>query len=366
MKILILSCNTGEGHNAAGRAVFHELQSRGVDCEMADALSFAGANISKRVSNCYTSITTKMPNVFRAMYHAGNFISSNRHKSPVYLLNRLYQDAVLQYIQEHEISFVVMPHLFPAQTMTALKRERGVNIGTLAIATDYTCIPFWEETDIHHYVIPHQSLAREFYEKGIAKDKLLPFGIPVERAFFEKADRSSARRALDLPLDQPVFLIMSGSMGYGDLENLICSYDGPAKLVVLCGRNEKLRLSLSKLRNDLCLVPFTQQVPLYMSASDVLFTKPGGLTSTEAAVHNIPLIHTRPIPGCETKNAEFYQNHKLSYYSKDIQSALHFADHLMQDEVLRKEMLLAQRATINPHAREQICDFILERAACIG
>lgn len=366
MKILILSCNTGEGHNAAGRAIFHELQSRGVACEMVDALSFAGSNISKRVSSCYTAITTKMPNVFRAMYHAGNFISSNRHKSPVYLLNRLYQDAVLQYIREHKISFAVMPHLFPAQTLTALKLERGLEIGTLAIATDYTCIPFWEETDMQNYVIPHESLAREFCEKGIAREKLLPFGIPVERAFFEKTDRVSARRALGLPLDAPIFLIMSGSMGYGDLENLISSYTGPAKLVVLCGRNEKLRLSLAKLRDDLCLVPFTQEVPLYMSAADVLFTKPGGLTSTEAAVHNIPLIHTKPIPGCETKNAEFYQNHKLSYYNKDIPTMLRFADSLIQDKARREEMLSAQRAVINPHAREQICDFILEKARSSG
>ena len=55
-------------------------------------------------------------------------------------------------------------------------------------------------------------------------------------------------------------------------------------------------------------VPFTDNVQLYMDACDVLLTKPGGLSSTEAAVKNVPMVHTDPIPGCETKNAQFFMD----------------------------------------------------------
>ena len=362
MNILILSCNTGEGHNAAGRAILHELQRRHIPCEMADALHFAGDRVSRRISSSYTAITTRAPTVFRAMYRAGDFISSSRHKSPVYLLNRLYQGAVLDYIRAHRITCVVMPHLFPAQTLTALRHEHGLTIPTLAVATDYTCIPFWEETEMDRYVIPHPALAQEFIAKGIPADKLLPYGIPVERAVFEKEDRAQARAALGLAPDRPVFLIMSGSMGYGDLLALVSSYSGEAQLVVLCGRNEKLRRSLSALRRDAVLVPFTQEVPRYLSAADVLFTKPGGLTSTEAAVHNIPLVHTAPIPGCETRNAEFFASRGLSLFGKSAPDALEAADTLLHDAALRERMLSAQRAEINPHACEQICNWIVAHA----
>ena len=155
MKTVVLSCNTGEGHNAAGKAVYEKFLQMGAACDFVDTLSVA-----------------------------------------------------------------VMPHLFPAECLTSLKKHGALDIPFVCIATDYACIPFWEETNPDYFIIPHKDLAEDFYSRNIPREKLLPFGIPVRDAFRQKTDRSEARRILGLPDDKPILLLMSGSMGFGGLETM--------------------------------------------------------------------------------------------------------------------------------------------------
>ena len=75
-----------------------------------------------------------------------------------------------------------MPHLYPAETITYMKRK-GMKLPlTVAVMTDYTCIPFWEETDCDYYMIPHESLIPEIVKRGIPEEKLVVTGIPVAAA----------------------------------------------------------------------------------------------------------------------------------------------------------------------------------------
>ena len=81
-----------------------------------------------------------------------------------------------------------MPHLFPAETMTYMKKKKMLNEKTIAISTDYTCIPFWEETECDAYVIPHEIMMDEYIQRGIQKEKLYPLGIPVRKDFYVKEE----------------------------------------------------------------------------------------------------------------------------------------------------------------------------------
>ena len=152
---------------------------------------------------------------------------------------------------------------------------------------------------------------------------MYPLGIPVSKPFRTRGSRQEAREILGLPSRLPVFLIMTGSMGYGRIEDtiqeLVNLYGSRAVIVVICGNNAKLKESLEnqcKGHPNVIIQGFTKKIPLYMDACDVLFSKPGGLTSTEAAVKGVPLIHTAPIPGCETGTLPFSQE-GMSYYCQE-------------------------------------------------
>ena len=368
MKVLILSCNTGGGHNAAGRALYEEFHRRGIECEFLDTLSFARPKASKKASSIYVNITTKVPKLFQFFYNAGQWISSPHRKSVVYAFNCKYAAKLGDYIEEHQFDTIVMPHLFPAEALTYLKKNRSLHIRTYAVATDYTCIPFWEETNPDYFIIPHRELMREFYRAGIPHEKLIPLGIPVQRTFGVHRNQAEARQTLGLPEDGKMILIMSGSMGFGHMSPLIRSflkkYKDTVTLVVMGGNNAQLKDSLREQFGEyknVHILDFTTQVPLYMDSADLLYTKPGGLTSTESLVKGIPTIHTAPIPGCETKNARFFASHGLSYSAKSTREQIACGQLLIQNESAREAMQKAQSEHALPLAAENIYQFLLEQ-----
>ncbi len=156
-------------------------------------------------------------------------------------------------------------------------------------------------------------------------------------------------------------------MGFGNVEQLIAQLLQDIRpedsIICVCGRNESLLHSLQGQfaeQRQLCLLGFTNQVSVLMDAADVVFTKPGGITSTEAIVKNIPLIHTHPIPGLENHNAHFFHHHGMSYFTTDVQHQVAIAKRLCEDTHYRKRMLRNQRMNANPHSSDDVINLILE------
>ena len=375
MKILILSCNTGEGHNSCAKALQIAMQRRGISCEIQDTLALVSEGLSQRVGDAYLFSTRG--SLFEFVYKFGGFVSNNidAWQSLVYGANRLYAKKLYDHIKKHHIDVVVCVHLFPAEAITALKRNMHWNIPSYFIMTDYTCIPFLQETDLDYYIIPHEHLIEEFVEKGLPREKIVPIGIPIdEKKFTTRLPKPKARAQIvqsisntRLRAEGYWYLVMSGSMGYGHVEQLIEQLLRDIRpedsILCVCGRNESLLHSLHEQfaeQGQVCLLGFTNQVSVLMDAADVVFTKPGGITSTEAIVKNIPLIHTHPIPGLENHNAHFFHQHGMSYFTTDIKQQVAVAKRLCEDSHYRKQMLQNQRMNANPHSSDDVINFILE------
>lgn len=371
MRVLILSCNTGEGHNAAGRAMVEQIEREGSQAVMLDMMSLAGERTSKIVGGTYVKIAKDFPRVFGAAYHVAMIISSDKRKSPVYYANALMAKRLKNYLERERFDAILTPHLYPAETLTHLKRQ-GIDLPpVVAIGTDYTCIPFWEETECDRYVIPHRDLADEYVKRGVPREKIAPLGIPVSGSFSISGNREEERRRRKLPESAPLYLVMSGSMGFGKLQvfvHLLARQltDGE-QIIVICGNNKKLRSVLQRQFLDnpsVHILGFTSHVAEYMDLSDVIFTKPGGLTSTEAAVKKIPIIHTRPIPGCETENLRFFEKRGMSFASSSMSEQIAMGKKLAEDAGLKEKMRKAQGEQMNPDAARQIYELLLSLTQC--
>ena len=376
MKVLILSCNTGEGHNSAARALKSHLMSIGIDCTITDTLSMIGKNASQRVSDFYVYSTRT--NLFKHMYRIGLAVSDMLEtvKSPVYLWNKSYSSKLQTYISSNGFDAVICVHLFPAQAMTALRLNGKSTIPTIFVMTDYSWIPFLDETALDYYVIPHEHLIEEFTSNGIPREKLHAYGIPVSDIFFKTAPKFIARKQIaehfgwDIPAWKNWFLVMTGSMGFGSTQEIIDETirQSPdrTEVIVICGRNEGMLKRLqedNKTSTNIHPVGYTDRIPLLMDACDVLFTKPGGISSTEAISKGIPMIHTAPIPGYESRNAEFFHFHGMSYSSEDISYQVHTALRLCEDMDYRKTMTGAQRLNAKPDTCHNICSLLTDRAS---
>lgn len=367
MKVLILSCNTGQGHNSAGRSVAAEFERRGIECEMLDALIFDSELTSKVISNVHNKGSVHIPRVYGLGVSAARVLDRiSRKRSVCYLANSTYASSLYRYIKENGFDTLVMPHVFPSEAATRIIRKHGASFRTYFIATDYAYPPFLSDTELDAYFIPHHDLELNFARRGVPMNKLFPVGIPVSEAFAQKTDRLTARRALELPEEGNLLLVMTGSMGYGDTEplvkELLTRIPEDTYVVVMGGNNEKMKTRLRQRYGKdqrLYIIDFTKQVSLYMDAADVLFTKPGGLSSTEAAVKGIPTVHTKPIPGWEEENIEFFRTHGLSLSGLTAEDLVTQALWLLGNPWAREEMVTAQNRTINKYAARDICTHII-------
>ncbi len=367
MKVLILSCNTGQGHNSAGRSVMAEFQKRGIECEMKDTLSFDSELASKFICGVHNKGSVRVPRIYGWGVSMAKILDKMaRRRSVCYLANSTYASTLHRYIVENGFDTLVLPHVFPSEAITRIRRKYKTDFTAHFIATDYGYPPFLSDTNLDTYFIPHHALEINFASTGLPMEKLFPVGIPVSETFTEKNDRLTARRELGLPEEENLLLVMTGSMGYGDTEplvkNLLHRIPENTHIVVLGGNNEKMKKRLrTRYGQDtrLSVIDFTKQVSLYMDAADVLFTKPGGLSSTEAAVKGIPTVHTKPIPGWEEENIEFFRKHGLSLSGPKPEDLVTHALWLLANPGAREEMVKKQALTINKYAARDICTHII-------
>jgi len=361
MKFLILSTATGQGHNSAAAALKESLEQ--LDCEavVKDVLKSGKTKASDRVSSLYTNMTLHFPHFFGLLYHAGEVVSSSRRHSPIYYLNTLYEGSLLRQINTLHPDCIVCTHIFSAQAVTRLYEKHRINIPTAGIITDYTCSPFWEETRLDSYIIPVEALTDEFVKKGIPEEKLVPLGIPVRKCFYEAIPKKQARMLLHLNCDR-LFVIAGGSMGYGHIRKLALTLSGQmpdAQTVVLCGYNEKLYRELEGIKN---IMPYryTDKISVFMDAADVLLTKPGGLTSSEALVKNVPMVLTGPIPGGEERNAAFLSSLGVAVSAREANTAAREAERLMVNPYAVQKMLEKQKQHFGCLKRGLLAEYLVD------
>ena len=368
MKVLILSCNTGGGHNSAALAARDAFIQAGHEAEFVDLFSIASKKLSGRVSRAYL-FSTRLPFLFHLAYWAGKKVSRPGRQSPVYAANTLHAGHLYRYLQEHPCDIIVTTHLFAAEQLTCLKKRGQLTVPTVGVATDYTCIPFWEETDLDFYVIPQEDLVEEFTSHGMKKEKLQPFGIPVSPDVRQQETKQQARARLREELlpgfdcQKPFLLIMSGSMGFGNsglLVEKLLRREKDITLCVVCGNNRKQQKRLQLLfgrQKGVYILGYTDQVPRLLHAADVVFTKPGGLTTTEAAVSRTPLVHTAPIPGCETANAAFFAAHGMSVSAPRAQEQCEAGLYLLEHPPVAEEMKERQKDYLPGDAADRLVTF---------
>lgn len=361
-KVLILSCGTGEGHNSTAYAVKEALDGLDVRSEILDPLSLKSERIRAAVSATYNNVIKKIPSAFGLVYRLGAFYDRLPLPSPVYRANSKYAFQLYNYIKLNHFTEVVCTHIFAMEAMTAVKRLYG-NVPTYGVLTDYVVIPFFKDSDLDGYFVGTEDLKRTLVESGYPEKDIFCTGIPVKKGFSDDVSATDAKSLLDIPDDKRVITVMSGGVGCGHLERL-CSdlnkkFGDEFYICVLCGRNEKLKSDLDRKYSDsdkFRTVPFTRDAYLYVKASEMVLTKPGGLSSTEIAVAGVPLVHLKPIPGCETYNYKYFVRNGLSMPGKTCKQAAVSARKLADDVALRRYVTDNQKRAIHADSAEEIAD----------
>lgn len=322
MKILILTCNTGQGHNSTAGSIAERFKEENTECITADALSFLSPRISDFISSWHVRIYRYAPVLFNQGYEFAEKHSIFSEDKAMYDFFCLGVDKLKKYIVENGIGGVICVHVFSGLMINEVVKDPAVKLKTAFVATDYTCSPGVADSNLDAYFIPHKNLAGEFIACGVPEDKIIASGIPVKTAFFSSIPKEEAKKQLDIPTDYKHLLMMCGSMGCGPMvdiaEKLKAVMPSNVILTVVCGTNEKLKKKIDRLESsNLRVLGFTDKVSVLMDSADLYLTKPGGLSITEAARKRLPLAFIDAVSGCESYNRYFFLTRGMAIASND-------------------------------------------------
>ena len=317
MRILILSCSIGGGHDACARAVSDEMTERGNECVTRDALRFVFRGLPAVFSRSHVWVYRHTPALFGKVYRFGETHPASFRQGT--LFRRLFRRGTKKlgvYLREGGFDTVICTHVFPAMMVSDALRAFPDGVKkpqTCFIATDYTGSPGLAESDLDRYFIPDRALEHFFTVGEITPDRMYPSGIPVRRAFYRHTPTETAKERAGLPRDCRHMVMMCGSMGCGPMYGLTVRLSGELRenelLTVVCGTNKQLYRRLQRRFYDAKNVhvrSYVKDMALLMDSADLYLTKPGGISVTEAASMRLPMVFIDAVAGCEEYNKDFF------------------------------------------------------------
>ena len=367
LKILIFSASFGNGHLRAAEAVIEGIRiqeplAKIIHLDFGDFLS---KSINTMIKNIYGEIINHIPKLWGRFYYKTSMVQPRSMSQR--FLNKLGQNQFLKYIHVFEPDFILCTYPTVSSILAQLRYENVLKVPVITIITDYTVHSHWVHPSVDRYIVACTEVKDSLLSWGIEGPRIHVTGIPVSPKFEEVMDRGDILSKLGLKLDLPTFLVMGGSYGVLKSANRICkklaNSSVPVQAIIVCGKNRKLYYSLNEViaqaRNPMVRLEYVHNVEELMSVSDLIITKAGGLTVSEALTKHLPLVIYKPIPGQEEENAHFVQRIGAGIVAQTEaelgQLLNHYLRHPEDVENMRKKASVA----IPGHSTERAVEEIL-------
>jgi processive 1,2-diacylglycerol beta-glucosyltransferase len=371
MKVLNLTVSAGSGHGKAAEAVMNyfskNYKDSDIDMKIVNTLKYINPLVDKLVIGSYLNTLKKSPSIYGKLFAYAE--SDDAVSNFTQIINDFLSKKIKSLIDKFEPDVIVCTHFFPLEMVSILKRKRKINTPVVAIVTDYAPHSIWFYSYIDAYVIPHEDFVQDLIEKGIAKNTIYPYGIPVQENFLEAMDQKECRRTLGIDTDKLTLLLMGGGLGMGNIKTIfeqLAFSNLPLQLIACTGSNMKLKNQLidisTRCNKQTLIYDFANNVSTLMSACDILISKPGGLTVTESINKHKPIIITSAIPGHEERNADYLLNNGIAARVKDTDSIVSLIKQLTKSTSRLHHMRESAREKSKPDATRKTCELIINLA----
>lgn len=375
MSVLILTVSTGYGHTATAVSIERRLQEQGIATQIVDVYQYANKLISETLDKSTALYARYTPEVYRLIYQYLDSGALDDRFNLMSFINALCTFRFERLVREMDPDLIICTHVFAAQLVHELKKKGRCRAELLGICTDYTIHPYWETlATMDHFVTASEALTYRAVKKGIRREIIHPFGIPVHPKFYQSISRREARQKLGYDENSRVVLLMGGGLGYGLVDGQagkILSVRDKLELAIVCGNNHRQRAEFERMREKIPFAKihvygFVDNVNDMMDAADLLVSKPGGLTVTEALLKGLPMVAINPIAGHEERNLEFLLNqgacvHADKSYPLDEAVVLLLSDPRRVEDMKRRIECLAK-----PNAGRDLVDFVVQRIRTIS
>jgi processive 1,2-diacylglycerol beta-glucosyltransferase len=370
-RLLVLSASYGEGHQQAAYAVRDVLahKSPQTQVQVMDYMRAVHPVLDSVAKYCYLKSVRFAP----ALY--GWFYKGTMQIPPQSIiqrqLNSLGIDDLAEKLATFQPDVVLATFPTPAGVVSLLKQQGRTNVPLATVITDHAVHSQWIHPHTDMYFVGSDYVRKGLVARGIDGDAIRVSGIPVRPQFLADIDKAAVRAKYGLRPDIPTVLLMGGAYGVlGDIHQIceeLFSYPRPVQVLVVTGRNEKMRAqldaSVKNATNTVRVFGFVKEVYELMAVADLMLTKAGGLTISEALAMQVPMLLYRPIPGQEVQNAKFLVRSGVAVLArnrKEVSEHLYelLVNHPEKREIMRSKALKVRKLD----AAEEIANGIIELA----
>ena len=371
-KILVFYASYGGGHLSAANSIKQCIDDNFKDCEtkLVDCMEYVNRPVNKITTTAYKELAKKFPWAWGEVY-------SHSQKGPLAHIssasNNLMAKKLLKLLKEYQPDIVISTHPFGSQMVSYLKRKALVDCKLATIMTDFAPHDQWlvGKDYVDYYFVSHEKMRQELINSNVAENTVFATGIPLSNRFLMHFDKDEIMKSMGLNPDKRVILFFGGGefgLGRDKTVKILNSFITHVKnhqIVAIAGKNEKMKVAFDKLvaetnsESFVKVLAYTKQVPELMSISDLVVTKPGGLTTTESLASGLPIVAINPIPGQEEENAKFLEDEGVAIWLKKNDDYDEIIADLLGDEDKLHQMKVNTKLLAKKNSTRDICDIIL-------
>ncbi|HVF27189.1 MAG TPA: glycosyltransferase [Pyrinomonadaceae bacterium] len=369
-KVLVLSASAGAGHVRAAEAVVRAIEEMRAAEEVrhVDALEYTNKLFRHLYSKAYVEMVNKTPELLGWLYDALDTPWKNERRRLA--LDKLNTRPLVRMLKQYQPEVVICTHFLPAEIISWLKAKERITVPQAIVVTDFDVHAMWLCHHYEQYFVALDETRVHLENLGIPSEKITVSGIPIDPLFTQTKDKRAMREKYGLDVERTTILLSAGGFGVGPVEHILQSLAGlqhPVQVVALCGRNDDLKLRVERLAAELPssralrikAVGYTTEMDEYMSASDVLLGKPGGLTTSEALAKGLVFCVVNPIPGQEERNSDHLLEEGVAIRCNNLPALAYKIDRLLDDPARVKTMRQNARRLARPDAAREIVGKLL-------
>ncbi|MCX7926542.1 MAG: glycosyltransferase [Candidatus Omnitrophica bacterium] len=365
--ILLLYITEVSGHHTASCAIEKALHlvSNSVTTLNINAFRFTSPLTEKITNKIYTTVIKRTPKLWDLLYDNRKFKKKiERIKKHVDWIN---SQKIKKLIEEFNPNAVVCTQAYPCSMVSMYKKIYKNSLPLFAVLTDFAPHAYWFYENVDYYICPHEKIADRIIKEGIPPEKVKPFGIPHDPDFRINLNRKTICQHFLLDERKPTILIMGGGQGLGPIKSIVRSLEKLhfiIQVLIVTGTNKKLFLDLKKKarqsKHKIVVFGYTNKISELMSISDVIITKPGGITTSEALTKQLPIIIIKPIPGQEANNTLFLTQEKAAIKVEKPENIHSIITDLFEHPEKKEALQQACKRLSKPSAAIDTAKFILE------
>ena len=371
-RIAILHATAGSGHKRAAQALATAFGAIRPDVLVreVDTLVFASRLYRGTYAASYNAMAARAPRLWGVLYHSWALAPVNRGTAPMRLaVDRLNLRRLVRVAVRERPDAIVCTHFLPVEALSHARGAGRLRVPLYCVITDFGAHPFWVFPHVDRYFVASDTVRDELVALGVPRAHVSVTGIPIDPRFAQPIGRDAARAQLGISATAPMVLIMGGGSGVGPLADLavrLARLPQAPSVVVVCGTNARLRREVERAaredvtRGTIRALGFTDQVDSLLEACDVVVSKAGGLTSSEALVKHAPLVVYKPTPGQEVRNAEYLEQGRAARLADSIEEVETVVKEWLADPTARAAVREASSQLAKPHAAEEIARVVLE------